>query len=255
MHILRAMVISFSVYSKIPVPQLSWKEEDMQYTLCFFPWVGAVIGVCVFLWSRICEAFGIGDFCYTAIGALLPIAITGGFHADGFMDTMDALHSYQPKERKLEILKDSHIGAFAVILFAAYGLLYIGAFSEITNERILNVVCAGFFLSRCFSGIGVVSLPAAKKDGTLAYFANHSQKRIVRRSLYVQSGICIAYMAAQSVTGGLSAVGAALLAYAYYRRRMIKEFGGITGDTAGYFILLCEGFTIVAAALVNLLWI
>ena len=45
-----------------------------------------------------------------------------GFHVDGFMDTMDALHSYQPRERKLEILKDSHIGAFSVIKLAEFGL-------------------------------------------------------------------------------------------------------------------------------------
>ena len=59
---------------------------------------------------------------------------------DGYMDTMDAFHSYQPKERKLEILKDSHIGAFAVIMLAVYGLIYMGAFSEITDKNILQVV-------------------------------------------------------------------------------------------------------------------
>ena len=47
------------------------------------------------------------------------MAVTGGFHIDGFMDTMDAFHSYKPREEKLAILKDSHIGAFAVIMLAA----------------------------------------------------------------------------------------------------------------------------------------
>ena len=41
------------------------------------------------------------------------------FHIDGFMDTMDAFHSYKPREEKLTILKDSHMGAFAVIMLAA----------------------------------------------------------------------------------------------------------------------------------------
>jgi adenosylcobinamide-GDP ribazoletransferase len=43
-----------------------------------------------------------------------PIIITGGIHMDGFLDTQDALSSYQPRERRLEILKDSHAGAFAI---------------------------------------------------------------------------------------------------------------------------------------------
>lgn len=67
------------------------------------------------------------------------------FHADGFMDTMDALHSYRDRERKLEILKDSHIGAFAVICFVMYELIYLGAVSMITEKEQILVLAAGFF--------------------------------------------------------------------------------------------------------------
>ena len=74
------------------------------------------------------------------------------------MDTMDALHSYRDRERKLEILKDSHIGAFAVICFVMYELIYLGAVSMITEKEQILVLAAGFFLSRTLSGIGVVSL-------------------------------------------------------------------------------------------------
>ena len=113
---------------------------------------------------------------------------------DGFMDTMDALHSYSPKERKLEILKDSHIGAFAVIMLAVYGLVYLGAFSEVESNVMLKIVCSSFFLSRCLCGISAVSFPLAKKDGTLYLFADSSQKRIVKGSLYLQSAACIGFM-------------------------------------------------------------
>ncbi len=110
------------------------------------------------------------------------MTITGGLHADGFMDTMDAIHSYQPKERKLEILKDSLIGAFAVIMLAVYGLICLGALSEIGTKELQKLVCSGFFLSRCLSGISAVSFPLAKKDGMLFLFADASQKRIVKGS-------------------------------------------------------------------------
>ncbi len=251
MHILKSLVIAFSIYSKIPVPQFEWKEEDMKYMLCFFPWIGAVIGVCIYLWNYLCGIYDIGKICYTLIGTAIPLIITGGFHVDGFMDTMDALHSYQPKEKKLEILKDSHIGAFAVIMLATYGLIYIGAFSEITDIRLLKIVGAGFFLSRCLSGIGVVSFPAAKNDGMLCRFAQSSVKNTVKWMLYLQSAACICFMLFTSVYAGTAVAAAAILTFAYYYYRTQKEFGGITGDTAGWFVLVCEGSIIVVSAVIN----
>ena len=172
------------MYSKIPMPQFEWKDEDMRYALCFFPWVGAVIGVLWYLWKWICARFGVGTLCYTVVGTAIPILITGGFHVDGFLDTCDALHSYQPRERKLEILKDSHIGAFAVIMLALYGLIFLGGFSEITECRTLVVAGAGSFLSRVLSGVAVVSFPSAKQEGTLYLFADKAHKRVVKTALF-----------------------------------------------------------------------
>lgn len=252
MVILKSFVIAFSIYSKIPVPQFAWKEEDMKYMICFFPWIGAVIGGAVYLWSCLCRLLDIGELCRTVIGAAIPLIVTGGFHVDGFMDTMDAFHSYQPKEKKLEILKDSHIGAFAVIRFAVYGLLYLGTFSQVTDNRLLRIVCAGFFLSRCLSGIGIVTFRTAKKDGMLYLFAGSANKRLVKWSLYLQGAACIGFMLFQSVYAGASVTAAALAAFAYYYFRTKKELGGITGDTAGYFILICEGSMIAAAAVIHL---
>ncbi|MGN0168404.1 MAG: adenosylcobinamide-GDP ribazoletransferase [Acetatifactor sp.] len=251
MHVLKSLVIAFSIYSRIPVPQFEWKEEDMRYMLCFFPWIGAVIGVCICLWNYLCRRFCVGEMCYALIGTAIPLILTGGFHVDGFMDTMDAFHSYQSREKKLEILKDSHIGAFAVIMLAVYGLIYLGAFSEVADERLLRILCSGFFLSRCLSGISVVSFPAARKDGMLYLFAGNSRRTVVRWALYLQSAACICFMLFQSVCAGAIVAASAFLAFAYYRYRSGKEFGGITGDTAGYFVLICEESMVVAAAILN----
>ena len=253
MHILKALVIAFSIYSRIPVPQFEWKEEDMKYMLCFFPWVGAVIGVCLYLWLILCEKLGIGEICRTLIGAAIPLVITGGFHVDGFMDTMDAFHSYQPKDKKLTILKDSHIGAFSVIMLALYGLIYLGALSEVTDDVLLRILCSSFFLTRCFSGIGVVSFKSAKKEGMLYQFADSSQKKVVKWSLYLQSALCVCFMLFQNIWAGSILFITALTAFVYYYRHTKKELGGITGDTAGYFVLICEGSMMLVAAVINIL--
>lgn len=220
--------------------------------LCFFPWVGAVIGFCLYWWNELCTIWKIDVICQTAVGMAVPVFITGGFHVDGFMDTMDAFHSYQSRERKLEILKDSHIGAFAVIMLAAYGLVYGGALSEISDSRLLKIVCSGFFLSRCFSGISAVSFPLAKNDGMLHVFASSSRKRAVRIVLWLQALACMGLMIFWSWPAGLCGSGAAAAALGYYYWRCKKEFGGITGDTAGYFVLLCQLGIIAAVAVIHI---
>jgi len=225
----------------------------MKYIFCFFPWIGALIGVCIYFWNGLCDACRIGAACRTAVDMAIPLLITGGIHVDGFMDTMDALHSYGTKERRLEILKDSHIGAFAAIMLVLYGLVAFGAFSEIGNGIPLKIVCGGFFLSRCLCGISVVSFPPARKDGMLFLFAGSSQKNVVKGSLYLQTALCIGCMLYWSLWAGAVAASAAFLALIYYYYQSRKAFGGVTGDTAGYFVLLCEGCMAVAAAFTDIL--
>ncbi len=252
MRAVKSFFIAAAMYSKIPVPQFPWKEEDMKYIFCFFPWIGGLIGGCIYAWGWICGSFHIGAVCHAAVGAAIPVLLTGGIHVDGFIDTMDALHSYGSKERKLEILKDSHIGAFAVISFAVYGLVFLGAFSEIKDVTLWKVVCGGFFLSRCLCGLSVVSFPLAKKDGMLYLFADSSHKKIVKGSLYLQSAACIGLLVYWSFAAGLLASVAAGAALGYYRYRSVKEFGGVNGDTSGCFVLLCEGCVVVTAAAVQI---
>lgn len=136
-----------------------------------------------------------------------------------------------------------------MIMLTLYGLIFLGGFSEITECRTLAVAGAGSFLSRVLSGVAVVSFPSAKQEGTLYLFADKAHKRVVKTALYAQGILCIGFMMWTSfVTGGI-AVAAALLTFAYYYYRSKKEFGGITGDTAGYFVTFCEGCVVVAAAI------
>lgn len=247
MTFMKAVVIAFSMYSKIPMPQFTWQEKEMKYALCFFPWVGAVIGALTWGWWYLCEKLEIGVLARTAIGTAIPLLITGGFHVDGFMDTMDAFHSYQERERKLEILKDSHIGAFSVICLVFYYLIYAGAYSEIERTGV-PLLAAGFFVSRTLSGIGVVSIPAAKKSGLLYMFSSRAHERVVKSALYIQLAIAAAFMMFYSFIGGAAVILGAAATYFYYRHRSMKELGGTTGDTAGYFLTLCEGVTAVLLA-------
>ena len=248
MKLFKSMIIAFSIYSKIPVPQFAWKEEDMEYMMCFFPWIGGVIGLVFYGWLALCEKVQIGVLCRACVAAAIPLIISGGFHVDGYMDTMDAFHSYQNREKKLEILKDSHIGAFAAIMLMLYYLIDLAALSEIVTGKAAFAVAAVFFLARCLSGIGVVTLKSAKKEGLLYTFASGAQKKRVRLALYAQLTGCIVLMVAVSGIYGIVAAVTGVLCFFYFKWKSYRELGGITGDTAGWFVTVCEAAAAVAVA-------
>lgn len=248
MKLLKSMIIAFSIYSKIPVPQFAWEEEDMEYMMCFFPWIGGVIGLVFYGWLALCEKVQIGALCRACVAVAIPLIISGGFHVDGYMDTMDAFHSYQSREKKLEILKDSHIGAFAAIMLMLYYLIDLAALSEVMAGKAAFAVAAVFFLARCLSGIGVVTLKSAKKEGLLYTFASGAQKKRVRLALYVQFTGCIALMVAVSGIYGIVAAVTGVLCFFYFKWKSYRELGGITGDTAGWYVTVCEAAAAVAVA-------
>ena len=164
------------------------------------------------------------------------------------MDTMDAFHSYREREEKLQILKDAHIGAFSVICLVTYGLLFVGAYSELTVRKQIFLLACGYYLARILSGLGVVTLRCAKKDGLLYLFANRAHKIAVRTALAVQLIACGAMMILFGGWMGAAVLFGAVLTFFYYRHAAYRELGGITGDTAGYFLALCEGVMVVLLA-------
>ena len=191
MTFIKSLACTFLMYSRIPMPQVEWNEDNRRYSLALFPLVGAIIGALLVVWTLICNLLDIGKWLYAAVCCLIPIAVTGGIHADGFSDVTDAKSSYAPREKKLEIMSDPHVGSFAVIFTVLYFILQFGLFTEI--------------------------------DG-------------------VRAAIC-----------GLSSAAAALISLICYRISAYKTFGGITGDTEGHFLQICEISQLGAAVAAGLI--
>ena len=120
MRIIKGMLAAFMTFSRIPVVGVRIDKEDMKYSMCFLPVIGIIIGLIQWLADAAFTWLGAGELMRVALMTAVPVLVTGGIHMDGFCDTTDAVSSYQTKERKLEILKDSNAGAFAVI----YGVLW-----------------------------------------------------------------------------------------------------------------------------------
>ena len=239
MRVIRSMIIAFSTYSRLPMPQVEWNDENRKYTMCFFPLIGAVIGLLLYGWLWLCDALAIGALLQGAVGALLPLLVTGGIHMDGLMDTCDAMASWQTKERRLEILKDSHAGAFAVMGCAGYLLLHAAVLSEASMQTAPLLVFI-FVLSRALSAWAMSVFRSARPNGMLDAFAQAAQRRMVSISCVVYSVVCAACWV---VLGGWLCVVCLVIAALclwFYRQMAYKHFGGVTGDLAGWFLQITE---------------
>lgn len=251
MKYINACIIAFAMYSKIPMPRADWNKENMKYAMCFFPGVGAVIGASFYLWGRFAGQIPVGKTLYAVLLTLIPVLISGGIHVDGLLDTADALSSYQPKERRLEILKDSHAGAFAIIVCCMYFLAYFGFASELffiaeSNMKGLGVVATGFFLSRCLSGFAVTAFPCAKGSGLVATFANGADRKRAGIILLMEGVLGTFFLLWLSIPLGAAVIVAAMLTFLWYHHMSVEKFGGITGDLAGCFLQVCELMILIA---------
>ena len=246
---------AFAMFSKIPMPQAEWTEENMRYMLCFFPFVGPAAGLLTLGVSWLGEYFGFGTGFMAMALILVPVLVTGGIHVDGLLDTSDALSSWRDREKRLEILKDSHAGAFAVITACVYFLVLYGGFSQITGDwTAMKLIALGYVVSRCFSGLGVITLPKANAGGTVAEFSRKAQDTTVRNTLIVYLVLLAALMLLiQPVWGAVTFVTAVLVSL-FYKHKAMKYFGGTTGDLSGYFLCLCEAWMVLALAILTVVY-
>ena len=152
MIVLQTIAVAFAMFSAIPVPQFDWNEKNMRYAMCAFPLIGAVIGAA---WC-VCGVLPLPGLAKAAGFALIPVWITGGIHLDGYADTCDALSSYGDREKKLEILKDPHCGAFAVIRLCSYFLAYFALCTCVSfTPRVGVLWVLALVLERALSGLAV----------------------------------------------------------------------------------------------------
>lgn len=232
------------------MPHLQIGEEDMQKSLLFFPLTGLCIGAVLYALHAFMIFLSLPLLVRTLISVLIPVLLTGGFHLDGFMDTADALHSYLPREKKLEIMKDPHCGAFSVIslvsfLLALNAAVYI--LSETEDRRILFCMAMVFVMSRSLSGISSLLFTKAKKEGMLAVETGNGGRGILC-ALAVQCLLAVAFMCFAHIAVAAAVLLSFVLTLCAYKRMSYKQFGGVTGDTAGYFVSVSELFACIAAA-------
>lgn len=235
MSFLQSIITTFSMYSRLPTPRIDWKPENLRYSLSFFPLVGVVIGLLLFGWLWLGNLLGFGEILFSAGLTLIPIAVTGGLHLDGYCDTMDALSSNGTLEEKRRIMKDPHTGAFAIISLSGWFLACFALCTAIPRDpRWIILLGLIQVIGRALSGLLGIRGKASKKDGLLNTFTGAAQKDL---SSGILCGWLILSLGGMALIDPFAALISGVLT-AFWGWRVYamakKEFGGMSGDIAGF---------------------
>ncbi len=246
MILIESLLVTISFFSTIPVPILNWTEKRIRFIPMMMPFVGVIIGGLLFI---IYYFLNFEPMIASLSFIVIYTILTGGLHNDALMDSSDAHFSRRPMERKLEIMTDSRVGAFAVMSYINYVIiLFITMYYFFTVEVDLCVIIAVLMLSRAFVGIMNYNLKYAKEDG-LAKMYSTTLKQPDKFVIYALIIVITVYLFLSNPFYLFIPVGAFLF-YHYYKRFMYKQFNGITGDLLGTFILLSEVLMFIISAVV-----
>lgn len=224
-------LLMLSFFTRVPIGKwVPYTDERYKSSLVTFPIIGIFIGAFLALTVSIP---GITGNIKTLLCILVYIAVTGGIHLDGVADSCDGIFSNRPKERVLEIMKDSHIGAFGVIALILYFMsFYIGAVN-LDWKWLLIMPFVGKTMGYFSAGFSRY----AREDHGMGYlFIEEIHK--LPACLYLVGMSAMAF----AILGwtGLISVFAAFMGTIWLILKTKKVINGQTGDTIGFVIELSQ---------------
>ena len=197
-------------------------------TRCF-PLIGFGIG----LFGSILYAVAIGLDLPPMLAAIIAVAaavaVTGALHEDGLADTADGFGGGSDRDRKLEIMRDSRIGTYGVIvLVLALGsrIAALASFEDSADAAVALVVCEA--ASRALVVLIMGRSPLARNDGLAA-----SVGRPTQAAVWWALGIGgVVALALTGLDGVFALLVGAAVAWAVAAMAS-RQIGGVTGDVLG----------------------
>ena len=223
-----------SMFCAIPAPQV-WDENARDKMLLFLPVVGLELGLIWTALGWLCRFWDLPELVTALVLTVFPWLSTGFLHLDGFMDVTDAVKSCRSPERRREILKDPHVGSFAVIGLALLVLAQFVFFASVGNETPLWVLVFVPAVSRCCSALAVTVMPAMSTSQYAGQKAPRGHVAVLCTMLLVL------LIAAGVLCGKYAAVlVAAFAGYGLTLCRGYRSLGGMNGDIAGAALTVAE---------------
>ena len=202
-----------------------------------FSLAGLVIGFVSALALGLALWVGFNPTIASLLACAVGTAVTGALHEDGLADVADGFGGGTTVERKLEIMRDSHIGAYGVLALVLGVAIKVFALAAVIAASApiasMLIIVAVAVVSRCFMGVMMHALPNARTDGRSAAAGRPSRDTIQQ---LVLSGLVIAIPLMWLAAGFWSSIAAlifAAAAFAGMKTLAEKQIGGQTGDVLG----------------------
>lgn len=227
-------------FTSIPIRyEVPMDRPHIHSAIKMFPMLGLLQGILygVFMYALLhwtpLSPLAVAFFVWLAL-----IVITGGIHLDGWMDCSDAYFSYRDRVKRLEIMKDSRIGAFGVlsvmVLLSAKFLFIFEVVLWSVDETFILIVLIPF-LGKMVMGILLLNVKSAKEEGLGFMFQQAaSQRTLWNYPIYlVLMGLLILWGWSNALIGFVVFIVIALIFIIVMSRKIVKWFGGVTGDVLG----------------------
>ena len=241
---LHAFAMCQSMFCAIPAPQI-WDEKAKDKMLLFLPVVGLEIGAIWAVLAWVCRLLNLPALVTGLILCAYPYIVTGFIHLDGYMDVTDAVKSWRDIERRREILKDSHVGSFAVIGIVLLMIAHFAFFATAPTDANFPILIFVPAVSRCCSALAVIGL---KPMSTSQY----ADQRKSKSHMVVLTIMLVAFLAAGFLLCGKYgfALLGGLVGYGFALRRGYKSLEGMNGDISGYALTIGELCAVAVYALI-----
>lgn len=239
---MKSFLFAFYQLTRLPLPAIPFDEVACGRSIVFFPAVGLFLGtiLAVLGWAA-------GWFFPAQVQAALLVAgmvvLTGGIHLDGFMDSIDGLFSGRPRERKLEIMRDSRVGAFGVIGIICLLLLKYSLFLVIADKILIRLLPVVPALSRWGMSAAIVAFPYARQEGLGKIYTSYAGKKELAGATVIALAGAVTFLGPQGVW--LMAVAGVVTFLVGWKIK--NELGGLTGDTYGFINEFLEMVLLLAA--------
>lgn len=229
------------------------REVSFQASIVYFPLVGLILGLILAATGLVLNHF-VPAVARAGFLLTLEVFLSGGLHLDGFIDTMDGLLSGRERERVLEIMKDSHVGAHGVTAVITLLLLKFSLLFSLPPARLWlgGLPLSPFLLlmpvlSRWAMVPALTCFPYARREGLGSLFgAGQGRRALILATLgtVVLSWLALGY-------GGLILMALVALAVWWWCRYLKGVLGGLTGDTYGALAELTEVLVLAAVVLLR----
>ena len=242
MQQVRLFFIALQFFTRLPIPAwVGFEASWLQHASRYFPLVGCVVG-----------AIGAGVYYAAALVLPAPVAAvlstaatiyaTGAFHEDGFADACDGLGGGMTRERVLEIMKDSRVGAYGAIGIVCMLAAKLATLSMLPPRLAVAALLLAHPLSRLAATALIWKLEYVRGEGKakpLAHRMSNGEFAIALCSCALPAALLLVggWMTPAAVlAAALAAAGAAL----WLGRKLVRRLGGYTGDCLGAVQQLAE---------------